>query len=60
MPLPFCTIKGATNKGPFLIGVPQSEAEKYNRIIDLDVDIGAEAVDYKYVLTHFTPIPIST
>jgi p24 family protein delta-1 len=34
------------------IGVPQSEAEKYNRIIDLDVDIGAEAVDYKYVLTH--------
>ena len=27
--------------------VSQSEAEKYNRIIDLDVDIGAEAVDYK-------------
>jgi hypothetical protein len=29
------------------IGVTQSESGKYNRIIDLDVDIGAEAVDYK-------------
>lgn len=44
-----CTIKGITNKDLF-IGVSQSEAEKYNRIIDLDVDVGAEAVDYKYVL----------
>jgi len=40
--------KGVTNNDTF-IGVPQSEAEKYNRVIDLDVDIGAEAVDYKYV-----------
>jgi len=33
----------------FFLGVPQSEAEKYHRVIDLDVDIGAEAVDYKSV-----------
>lgn len=31
------------------VSVPQSEAEKYNRVIDLDVDIGAEAVDYNAI-----------
>lgn len=30
-------------------GVSQAEAEKYNRVIDLDVDIGAEAVDYNAI-----------
>ncbi len=29
---------------------PAHEAEKSSRIIDLDVDIGADAVDYKYAL----------
>ena len=28
------------------------ETEKDSRIIDLDVDIGADAVDYKYVFHH--------
>jgi hypothetical protein len=40
----------SANRDPF-VGVSQAEADKYNRVIDLDVDIGAEAVDYKYVLT---------
>ena len=30
--------------------VPAHDTEKNSRIIDLDVDIGADAVDYKYVL----------
>ena len=29
--------------------VPAHDVEKSSRIIDLDVDIGADAVDYKYV-----------
>jgi hypothetical protein len=48
----FALLKELLIRVLFFLGVPQSEAEKYNRIIDLDVDIGAEAVDYKYVLTH--------
>jgi hypothetical protein len=31
------------------IDVPAHEAATKSRIIDLDVDIGADAVDYKYV-----------
>jgi len=30
-------------------GIPASDIEKYNRIIDLDVDIGADAVDYNAI-----------
>ncbi|PVF94245.1 hypothetical protein CPB86DRAFT_789223 [Serendipita vermifera] len=30
-------------------GVTQSDSGKYNRIVDLDVDIGAEAVDYNAI-----------
>jgi len=28
------------------------ETEKTSRIVDLDVDIGADAVDYKYAFHH--------
>jgi hypothetical protein len=28
------------------------ESEKTSRIIDLDVDIGADAIDYKYAFHH--------
>jgi hypothetical protein len=31
---------------------PAHETEKGSRIIDLDVDIGADAVDYKYAFHH--------
>jgi hypothetical protein len=31
------------------LGVPESEVKNKFRVIDLDVDIGADAVDYKYV-----------
>lgn len=36
-----------------LLGYPSEKASKAARIIDLDVDIGADAVDYKYV--YFSP-----
>lgn len=29
------------------------EAKPRSRVIDLDIDIGADAVDYKYVLIFF-------
>jgi len=32
------------------------EATKAMRVIDLDVDIGADAVDYKYVALSFTSL----
>lgn len=32
------------------VDVSYEQAPKMSRIIDLDVDIGADAVDYKYVL----------
>lgn len=38
----------------FPSGVTQSQAGKYNRIIDLEVDIGADAVDYKSVSLPFS------
>jgi hypothetical protein len=31
----------------FGLGVPASEIRNKTRVIDLDVDIGADAVDYK-------------
>ena len=31
------------------LGVPSQDAPKKTRVIDLDVDIGADAVDYKFV-----------
>jgi hypothetical protein len=33
-----------------LLAVPSDQAKTRSRIIDLDVDIGADAVDYKYAL----------
>jgi hypothetical protein len=36
------------NQGAYT-DVPAHEAKTKSRIIDLDVDIGADAVDYKYV-----------
>lgn len=33
-----------------IIEVPSNDAMKYSRIVDLDIDVGADAVDYKYVL----------
>lgn len=29
-----------------------------SRVIDLDVDIGAEAVDYKYVFSSVSSLPV--
>ena len=34
--------------GPLVAGV--NDGKQRSRVIDLDVDIGADAVDYKYVL----------
>ena len=31
---------------------PAHESDKNSRIVDLDVDIGADAVDYKYAFHH--------
>lgn len=36
-----------------LLGYPSEKASKAARIIDLDVDIGADAVDYKYVYISY-------
>jgi hypothetical protein len=36
-----------------LLAVPSEEAKTSSRIIDLDIDIGADAVDYKYALSEF-------
>lgn len=30
--------------------VSTSEANKLSKVIDLDIDIGADAIDYKYVV----------
>ena len=30
-------------------GVNANDAAQYHRVVDLDVDIGADAVDYKFV-----------
>jgi hypothetical protein len=35
--------------GPCYVDVPAHDSKTKARIIDLDVDIGADAVDYKYV-----------
>jgi hypothetical protein len=32
-----------------LAGVNANNAPEYHRVVDLDVDIGADAVDYKWV-----------
>jgi len=40
---------GVCFKNHLDLGLTQSESGKYNRIIDLDVDIGADAVDYNAI-----------
>ena len=39
---------GINGHGVCCAGVPADEAKTRSRVIDLDVDIGADAVDYKY------------
>ena len=36
------------------VDVPYDEMAKLSRVIDLDIDIGADAVDYKFVSSPFT------
>lgn len=36
------------------VDVPYDEMAKLSRVIDLDIDIGADAVDYKFVPSPFT------
>lgn len=33
------------------VAVPHGEHGKLSRVVDLDIDIGADAVDYKYVVS---------
>lgn len=40
-----------------LADVPYDKASKLSRVVDLDVDIGADAVDYKYVLWFRVKVP---
>lgn len=42
-----------------LIDVPYDKASKLARVVDLDVDIGADAVDYKYVISRLAWVPSS-
>ena len=42
------------------VGVPYSEHGKLSRIVDLDIDIGADAVDYKYVVLLEDSLSIKT
>jgi hypothetical protein len=41
-------LRGINGHGVCYADVPANEASTRSRIIDLDVDIGADAVDYKY------------
>jgi len=34
---------------PFLTDGSAAQGEKAGRVVDLDIDIGADAVDYKYI-----------
>ena len=39
------------------VDVPSEQAKTKSRIVDLDVDIGADAVDYKYVRLRLSSRP---
>ena len=44
---PSSSLKAFVSKLLSLVGVPYAEHGKMNRVVDLDIDIGADAVDYK-------------
>ena len=41
-------------------GVNANDALQYHRVVDLDVDIGADAVDYKCVHYNYMPLTRSS